>query len=433
MTTPGAIIKTKNLSVVYNLGKSNEFTSLGGIDIDIYPGEFAVFFGPSGCGKSTLLYCLAGLETPSRGEIVINEKDLARMDRRRLAYLRRTQIGMIFQAYNLIPTLTVMDNVFLPHIFLESDAAAAMEKARRLLEKFDIANLAERYPRDLSGGQQQRVAIARALMVWPPIIYADEPTGNLDTESSNVVMKYLYELNEKNKRTIVLVTHDPAHLAYAHRVFHMQNGRVVREVINNNRSQIAPSAPSKSFSAVDTIARAYPGLPEARIKAKALAQYLLTSLDAPEVERFETIIARRIVGEIDEAEFKRLLDIPFEDGGVGFYRQTAADFTQKVEKILAEADILQGCFSSAEEVGESLIIGLRRFLLDGENVSLRHWEQVKVLDELIEKRRAGQINREQFFCGLDLSEKSGGVGLNRQTAKKLTGKLEVALIKYREK
>lgn len=431
MATIDPIIKTEDLSVIYNLGKSNEFTALSGIDIQIYPGEFAVFFGPSGCGKSTLLYCLAGLETASRGEIIIKGKNLAQMDRRRLAYLRRTQIGMIFQAYNLIPTLTVMDNVFLPHIFLESDIAAATEKARSLLGRFGIADLAERYPRDLSGGQQQRVAIARALMVWPPIIYADEPTGNLDTESSKVVMDFLYELNDRDKRTIVLVTHDPAHLAYAHRIFHMQNGRVIREVVNSSRQQISPAASKEPSSVVDAVARAYPGLPETQIKAKALAQYLLTALDAPEIERFEMIIARRIAGDISEEEFKRLLDVPFEEGGVGFYRQTAADFAQKVEKILAEADILQGCFASPAS-GEDPIAGLRRFLLDGEKVALSRWEQVKVLDELLEKRRTGKIGREEFRRGLDLPEKSGGVGLNRQTAKKLTGKLEIALVKYRE-
>jgi len=234
------IIEVKNLSVIYNLGKSNEVVALEDVSLKIYPREYIIFYGPSGCGKSTLLYCLAGLETPTRGEVLVQGKALSEFSQEEMVQHRRLMIGMIFQAYNLIPTLKVLDNVLLPNIFGGLIPGVSIEKAKSLLEKLGIEKLTNRYPAELSGGQQQRVAIARALIYDPPILFADEPVGNLDSVSAKIVMDTLREINEKFSKAIILVTHDPFYLDYAHRVFHMKDGRIVREVVNPKRKQIGP-------------------------------------------------------------------------------------------------------------------------------------------------------------------------------------------------
>ena len=330
------VIKVKNLSMIYNLGKSNEVVALADINLEIYPGEYIIFFGPSGCGKSTLLYCLAGLENPTRGEILVQGKNLSELTPRETVEHRRLVIGMIFQAYNLIPSLKVLDNVLLPNIFGGLISKVSVEKAKSLLKMLGIEKLVDRYPTELSGGQQQRVGIARALIYNPPILFADEPVGNLDSASAKIVMDTLSKLNEKYRKTLILVTHEPFYLDYAHRVFHIKDGRIIREVTNPKRKQIAP------FEAIKVIkeVRQKPK-PKPLLQPKALAQYLLTSFDRPVIRRLERAIKKRITGKITEDQFRKFLDRPFEEGGVGLYRQTAESFSQKIEKVLAESEFLK--------------------------------------------------------------------------------------------
>lgn len=418
------IIQVKNLSVIYNLGKNNETVALKDINLKIYPGEYIIFFGPSGCGKSTLLYCLAGLQTPTQGEIMVQDKNLLELSLKEMVIYRRLFVGMIFQAYNLIPTLNVLNNVILPLVFGGSVSGLDIEKAKSLLQKFGIENLANRYPNELSGGQQQRVAIARALIYNPSILLADEPVGNLDSASAKIVIDTLSEINESLGKTIILVTHDPFYLDYAHRVFHIKDGEIIRVVTNPKRKQIGP------FEQIQTVEKTS-FRPEVSLQPRALAQYLLTSLDEPIIKRLEIAIEKRISGEITESEFKEILDRPFENGGVGLYRQTAENFAQKVERILAESEPLrEKVFAEKpQEEIDKTVESLRKFLLEGWNGFLKLEEQVRRLDEAIRLRLEGKIDKKEFQKRLDLSFKEGGVGLNRRTARNFMRKLEIALLK----
>jgi putative ABC transport system ATP-binding protein len=221
------VIKTVNLSKYYKMGK----TIVRGnhkINFEIYSGEFIIIFGQSGCGKSTLMSLLAGLDEATSGEIVIRGEKLNGLDRNQLAKYRRTKIGMVFQQYNLIKTMTAKENVALPLMFEGREKRLRLSRAEKCLEIVGMGDYKDHTPAELSGGQQQRVAIARAWSTSPWIIFADEPTGNLDSKAANDIMNLLKNLNEKSKRTIVVITHNPDYKKYADRVFYLQDGQIVK-------------------------------------------------------------------------------------------------------------------------------------------------------------------------------------------------------------
>lgn len=222
-------IKTEHLGIIYDLGQPSETKALDDINIAIDSENFVVIFGPSGCGKSTLLYAISGIEKPTTGKIFVLNRDITQFTSLEAAKFHRTQIGMVFQAYNLIPTLTVIDNVALPQIFRGVSREIKYLRAKILLKRFGILEQANKLPSELSGGQQQRVGIARALINEQPIIFADEPVGNLDSKSAKIVLDILYDLNVKDKKTIILVTHDPTLLKYANHIIYMKDGIVVGE------------------------------------------------------------------------------------------------------------------------------------------------------------------------------------------------------------
>ena len=236
------IITTRDLGVVYDRGTAAETMALYGANIEIYPEEYVIFFGPSGCGKSTLLYALAGIDKEFTGEITIDSNNLHLMTSDELAQYHRVTIGMVFQSFNLIQTLNVLDNIAFPQTLIGIDRSTRRRKARELLRRFGLEHVEKRLPVELSGGQQQRVAIARAIINDPPIIFADEPTGNLDSKSAAVVVEVFDQLCRGEKKTFVLVTHNPDYLNKADRVFHMRDAHIefVEEVArdaNGNRME----------------------------------------------------------------------------------------------------------------------------------------------------------------------------------------------------
>lgn len=426
------LIKTENLSVIYNLGKSSEVPALLDVNLEIFPGEYVILFGPSGCGKSTLLNCLAGLETPTRGRIFIKEKEITQFSPSQLVAHRRLNVGIIFQAYNLIHTLNVLDNVCLPHILGRDIPGITQAKAKNLLKRFGILNLQHRYPSELSGGQQQRVAIARALMYHPPVLLADEPVGNLDSESAKVVMELLGELNEKEKETIILVTHDAHYLQSAHRVFHMRDGRIIRVVINPWKKQISPVKEEMTIPAdIQSLIRLHPYLTESQLKAKILSQYLVSSFTVPETERLEQILEKRISGEISDKKLRELLDLPFERGGLGLYRQTATQFVREIENILSQKELLKrkfiGPLPPQKTALDIKVEEIRKFLLDQYSGTLKKEVELERLDKFIKQRIQGKISRSQFQRSLDLPLKEGGVGLYKGTARDFARKLELII------
>ncbi len=221
------MLSLTELSRVYRT-ESVETTALDSINLDIGDGEFVAIMGPSGCGKSTLLNVIGMLDSPSSGSYVFNGQEVAGLTESKLAEVRKANIGFIFQSFNLVDELSVRENVELALLYHNVPASERRKRADAVMDKVGIGHRAKHRPSQLSGGQQQRVAVARALVGNPKLILADEPTGNLDTQHGEEVMKMLQALNREGS-TIVMVTHSPGHADYAGRVVNMLDGRILQE------------------------------------------------------------------------------------------------------------------------------------------------------------------------------------------------------------
>src|ERR1700681_2901520 len=218
------ILKTENLWKLYRAGKV-EVPALRGVNFKVLPGEFVTVMGPSGCGKSSLLYVIGGLAQASRGHVLVDDNDLVTMNDAERTKLRRHKIGFVFQRFNLLPTLDARGNIAIAqHIYGESFDPHRFEVVTKML---GLSGRLKHRPGELSGGEQQRVAIARAIINEPKIILADEPTGNLDTENSEIVLSMLHQLNKELGQTIVMITHNPEAAAYSDRIVHMRDGVIV--------------------------------------------------------------------------------------------------------------------------------------------------------------------------------------------------------------
>ena len=222
------IIQIKGLKKIYQVGDV-EVQALRGVDLTVTRGEFLSVVGPSGSGKSTLFHIVGGMTSPTSGAVFIDGADMTKMTDTERTRLRRGKVGFIFQKYNLLPTLTAMDNILMARYFSDSSGEPLSEQFHDLLKLLGIQNRLHHKPRALSGGEQQRVAIARALVNRPAILLADEPTGNLDTENSDRVLSVLRDLNEKLGQTILMITHNPEAAAYGHRTVTMRDGRLKQE------------------------------------------------------------------------------------------------------------------------------------------------------------------------------------------------------------
>ncbi|MFP4117368.1 MAG: ABC transporter ATP-binding protein [Candidatus Woesearchaeota archaeon] len=205
-----------------------EVHALRGLNLDIFSNEFIAIQGPSGSGKSTAMNLVGCLDVPTRGHIYLDGEDISLMEESELAQIRGRKIGFIFQKFNLINTLTALENVMLPLTFQGKEPEERAARARKLLKMVDLGDRMNHKPTEMSGGQQQRVAIARAMAVDPDIILADEPTGNLDSKMGDTVMSFLEDLNNKHGKTIIMVTHDDKLARHAHRIEHLMDGSIVR-------------------------------------------------------------------------------------------------------------------------------------------------------------------------------------------------------------
>lgn len=222
------MLQVENLRKVY--GQNIQYEALKRIDLTVNDGEFVGIMGPSGSGKSTFLNLIATIDQPTSGKILLNGKNPNELDQEKIAQFRRTQLGFVFQAFNLLPTLTVEENIVLP-LTLDGEKVAVMKKkVRDIAPRLGIEGLLNKRIAEISGGQAQRVAVARAMAHQPELLLADEPTGNLDTKSSKDVMGLLRQLNEEEQATILLVTHDPLAASYCQRIVFIKDGELVHDV-----------------------------------------------------------------------------------------------------------------------------------------------------------------------------------------------------------
>ena len=237
------IINSTNLTKVYG-EKETSVTALDNINIEFKENEFTAIMGPSGSGKSTLLHCLAGLDRPTSGQIFLKGNDISKLNDKQLTKIRRDSFGFIFQAFNLIPTLTAEENISLPASI--SGKKPDQEWIKEVVNAVDIGDRLTHRPTELSGGQQQRVAAARAMATKPEVIFADEPSGNLDSKSSKELLTFMKSIVETLNQTIIMVTHDPFAASFAERVVMLKDGKIANDLLNPSHEDIIAKISSLS-------------------------------------------------------------------------------------------------------------------------------------------------------------------------------------------
>ena len=419
------LIVARDLSIIYNQGKSNEFKALQGVNTDIYEGEYIILFGPSGCGKSTLMYAIQGSLPPGEGTLLIKGDDVYSYPPQERVYFQRHVMGIIFQQFNLIPSLSVLDNVALPMIFCNADKKTRERRAQALLDRFGVGFVSHKIPAMLSGGQQQRVSVARSMVNDPKIVLADEPTGNLDSVSTQQVMDKIDEMNTFDRRTIIMVSHNAAHLSYAHRVYYLRDGHIIREVVNPQRKQIKPVNEGETIvTELEQLARLFPYDSVETLRVKSLTNFLTQDYTFDQLSRMERAIEYYITGKIDKGDLVNTLAKKYENGGAELNRSTAKRMANKAEQMMQQADDIrrlratydtEGAFFSQHKFAERL----KQYLLETYNLKFTA-EENKRLSELIADRVTGVSDISEFNSKLQVAKRSGGLGLPVELADEMS-------------
>ncbi|HAM88506.1 MAG: ABC transporter ATP-binding protein [Candidatus Falkowbacteria bacterium GW2011_GWC2_38_22] len=434
---PEPIIKLKDLEITYNPGKANEYKATQGVSMEIYPGEFVAFFGPSGCGKSTIFYCILGVLPPSAGELYVMGQNPYSFSPEEMVNFQTNTIGIIYQAFFLINSISVIDNVVLPQIFHGVAPGKRRRWAKELLKRFDMEKYGEKFPDNLSGGQSQRVSVSRSMVNNPKILLADEPTGNLDSVSTKQVMESLAEINRVDKKTVIIITHNAAQLSYAHRVFYMKDGLLERIVPNPEKKQIAKVDKQKILvTEMDKLAKIYPYETPTRLKVKSLVNYLTQDIDFDQILRLEDFIELMVERKICKEEFIGLLSKRYHEGGLGLFPADARNMADKVEKVLKQSEdarrfrrrFMNNNFFSREDI---LVQRLTKFVAEEHGKELDAIQK-KRLKELVYKRVAGLVSSNEFENALRLPILEGGVSISRLRARRLTLHFEKILIQGTE-
>lgn len=433
-----AIISLREVSVVYNAGKTSEFTALSKISLDIYPEEFVIFFGPSGSGKSTLLYLIAGLEQPSSGTISVAEyPNITTLSDNDLIQYHRSSVGMVFQAFYLIPSLSARNNVLLPRVFAGDDPEIRAKRADELLERFGIVDFQHRMPTQMSGGQQQRVAIARSLVNDPHIVLADEPVGNLDSKNADIVLEMIAQLPKTDKKTVILVTHDPRHLKMADRVFYIKDGLLVR--VADQRAEHGYDALAQSDTEQETVetktesiltqlAKIYPHFDEHQLKAKFVVNHLLEPYDLMTLAALEQVIGEFLLGAIDATRLQKKLDDPVGEGGIGLNSKTAHKLTKQLTHLIQEMDLVEKRSDLKEEHEEvKTAREIMRYVLD-EYPGTLPLSQVQRCIVGVRFRISGKYSPAELRDYFDRPQSEGGVGLHTALARNFSETVEVVLL-----
>lgn len=440
------IIELSGINVTYNPGQSNEVRALENLNLEIYPEEYVIIYGPSGCGKSTLLYAIAGLQHPTNGEVKVEGEDIGALDKNQLAKFHLNKIGMIFQAFHLVSSLNVMDNICLPKVFGGENETKRREAADSLLKRFDIIDQSGKFPSELSGGQKQRVSIARALINNPGIILADEPVGNLDSKSAFNVMRILKELNEIDKKTIILVTHDPAHLEQGDRIVQMKDGKIIKiEVVRKKKSlaesfifkdgklkedllksglireEMIPEDLKLLMKAFRSLSFSQIGSLLVNFKTQQLFSHIFFSLTDEQIETGKKKLQDVLYERLNFADFEKTLDEDVSLGGAGWDKRTARTFARSASRIVKKANEIS--FINTEWTAFNLC----DYVISALNLNLSESGK-KGLTKIIFDRIKNKIGIDEFKKLADMSERDGGLGLDSRTALKIAREIEILLL-----
>lgn len=423
------LIVCRDLTITYNKGKSNEFKALQHVNTDIYEGEYIILFGPSGCGKSTLMYAIQGSLPPGDGTLLIRGDDIYSYPPQERVYFQRYVMGIIFQSFNLIGSLSVLDNVALPMIFCDANKATRERRAQMLLDRFGVGHVSHKIPAMLSGGQQQRVSVARSMVNDPQILLADEPTGNLDSISTQQVMDKIDEINTFDKRTIIMVSHNAAHLSYAHRVYYLKDGFIVREVVNPQRKQIKPVKEGETIvTELELLARLFPYDSVDTLRVKSLTNFLTQDYTFEQLMRLEKAIGLLIKGKIHKRHFIDALVKKYDEGGVGIDRKTAHHMADVSISLVTQANDVHRfradndsdvAFFSQHKFAERV----REFLLVHHKIPLSKTMESNLTD-MIADRLSGIHGETQFHEQLQCGVRDGGLGLSEKVSDELTRHME---------
>jgi len=414
------------LEIIYNKGKSNEFKALAGVNTDIYEGEYIILFGASGSGKSTLMYAIQGSLPPGNGTMLIRGDDIYAYPPEERVYFQRHVMGIIFQSFNLIGSLSVLDNVALPMIFCDADRTTRERRAQSLLDRFGVGMVSQKIPAMLSGGQQQRVSVSRSMVNDPKILLADEPTGNLDSVSTQQVMDKIDEINTFDKRTIIMVSHNAAHLSYAHRVYYLKDGKVVREVVNPQRKQIKPVKEGETIvTELEQLARLFPYDSVDTLRVKSLVNYLTQDYSYDQLSRLEKSIRYLINGKIHKDAFVKSLTASYEKGGIGIDAAVARKMSRVSIRMIEQADDIRrfraqkdkdaNAFFSQNQLAERL----RTHLLQIYRLTLSKQQDKNMID-LIADRVTGVSSDALFNEMLMRGVTVGGLSLSESEADNVT-------------
>lgn len=425
-----AAIQAENLVITYNKGKSNEFNALKNINVEIYPREYIILFGPSGCGKSTLLYTILGGNVPDTGHLYVKGEDIYAYTPAEMNRYQQSTIGIVYQQFNLITSISVLDNVALPMIFLNKSVPERNARGQELLRRFGIPErLENKTPVMMSGGQQQRVAVARSLINDPEILLADEPVGNLDSISAEHVMDSFEEINEKDRKTVILVTHDAKYLPYAHRVFYMRDGELRRIVVNPEKPQVKRTKPGETIvTEIEQLARLYPYAEPMELKVKSIVNFATQTIGFTQLERLERAVLQVLAGTMDENLLMEFLTKSVHLGGVGIHASEASEITKRVFALVHYSQDVQ---KFREEVHSNTLFLHQRKFIDHllyyikEEIGINSTNaQLGILRDAVADRVGGITNAAEFEEKLALPAYLAGAAYDEDAAGKIARHLE---------
>ena len=415
-------IQIDDMVITYNKGKANEFNALQHISAEIYPREYIILFGPSGCGKSTLLYTMLGGIVPESGHMFVKGEDIYKYTPLEMNRYQQATIGIVYQQFNLISSISVLDNVALPMVFLSKSTTERNKRGSELLRRFGIPErLEDKLPTNMSGGQQQRVAVARALVNDPEILLADEPVGNLDSISAEHVMDSFKEINEKDRKTVILVTHDAKYLPYAHRVFYMRDGLLRRIVVNAEKEQVKRVKPGETIvTEIEKLARIYPYDEPISLKVKSVVNFVTQTIGFRQLERLEKAILEILKGNMDETMFLDVLRRRSLDNGIGMNAEEAATVTRRVFALMKYSHDVQRFRDNVHH--DDMFLHQQKFvdrILEylKEELNMQSSEQqLSILRAAVADRVGGIVNGDDFHMRMAMPFEMGGAAYDDTTA-----------------